>query len=94
MNKAQERDLLLEESVAYLIARRGRSHVRDLEGALNTLFANARFTGKSITEDFTREVLRDLLTVHERLVTIENIQKTVCDYYKLWVLELLSKRRP
>ncbi len=94
MNKAQERGVQLEESIARLIANRLRSHVRDLEGALNTLIANTRFTGREITESVTREVLRDLLTVHDRLITIENIQKTVCDYYKMRVSELLSKRRP
>lgn len=94
MNKAQERGVQLEEPVAFLIAKRLRSNVRDLEGALNTLIANARFTGRTITESFTREVLRDLLTVHDRLITIENIQKTVCEYYKIRMSELLSKRRP
>ena len=94
MNKAQEKEVQLDEPVAFLIAKRLRSHVRDLEGALNTLIANARFTGREITESFTREVLRDLLTVHDRLITIENIQKTVCEYYKLRMAELLSKRRP
>jgi len=94
MNKAQEKDVQLEESVAFLIAKRLRSHVRDLEGALNTLIANARFTGRDISENFAREVLRDLLTVHDRLITIENIQKTVCEYYKIRMAELLSKRRP
>jgi chromosomal replication initiator protein len=93
LNKAQERGVQLEESVAFLIAKRMRSNVRDLEGALNTLFANARFTGRSITEGFTREVLRDLLTVHDRLITIENIQKTVSEYYKIRVTELLSRKR-
>lgn len=93
LNKAQERGVQLDESVAFLIAERLRSHVRDLEGALNTLIANARFTGKAITESFTREVLRDLLTVHDRLITIENIQKTVCEYYQLRMSELLSRRR-
>ena len=93
MNKAQERGVRLDESVAFLIAKRMRSNVRDLEGALNTLFANARFTGMAITESFTREVLRDLLTVHERLITIENIQKNVCEYYKLRVSEMLSRKR-
>jgi chromosomal replication initiator protein len=93
MNKAQERGVQLDESVAFLIAKRMRSNVRDLEGALNTLFANARFTGRSITESFTREVLRDLLTVHDRLITIENIQKTVSEYYKIRVIELLSRKR-
>ena len=94
MNKAQERGVLLEESVAYLIARRVRSHVRDLEGALNTLFANSRFAGRAITEGFTQEVLRELFHVHDRLLTIENIQKAVCEYYKLRVSDLLSRRRP
>jgi len=94
MNKAQEKGVQLDEPVAFLIAKRLRSHVRDLEGALNTLIANARFTGREITESFTREVLRDLLTVHDRLITIENIQKTVCEYYKIRMAELLSKRRP
>ena len=93
MNKAQEKGVQLEEPVAFLVAKRLRSHVRDLEGALNTLIANARFTGRDITESFAREVLRDLLTVHDRLITIENIQKTVCEYYKLRMSELLSKRR-
>lgn len=94
LTKAQERGLVLDEPVAFLIAKRLQSHVRDLEGALNQLIANATFTGRKITENFTREVLRDLLTVHERLITIENIQKTVCEYYKIRVSELLSKRRP
>ena len=93
MNKAQEKGVQLEEPVAFLVAKRLRSHVRDLEGALNTLIANARFTGREITESFAREVLRDLLTVHDRLITIENIQKTVCEYYKLRISELLSKRK-
>ena len=93
MNKAQERDVSLDEAVAYLIARRIRSNVRDLEGALNTLFANARFTGRPITESFAQEVLRDLLLVHDRLITMENIQKSVAEYYKLRVADMLSRRR-
>jgi len=93
MNKAQERGVQLDESVAFLIAKRMRSNVRDLEGALNTLFANARFTGRNITESFTREVLRDLLTVHDRLITIDNIKKVVSEYYKVRMSELLSRKR-
>jgi chromosomal replication initiator protein len=93
LNKAQERGVELEESVAYLVARRIRSNVRDLEGALNTLCANARFTGRTISEGFAQEVLRDLLLVHDRLITIENIQKEVAEYYKLRVSDLLSRRR-
>jgi chromosomal replication initiator protein len=93
LNKAQEKGTELDEAVAYLVAKRIRSNVRDLEGALNTLCANARFTGRVITESFAQEVLRDLLLVHDRLITIENIQKEVADYYKLRVSDLLSRRR-
>lgn len=93
LNKAQERGVQLDEAVASLIAKRMRSNVRDLEGALNTLIANARFTGRAIDEAFAREVLRDLLTVHDRLITIENIQKTVAEYYKLRMSDLLVRRR-
>lgn len=83
----------LDEAVAFLIAKRMRSNVRDLEGALNTLFANAKFSGRDITEQFAREVLRDLLTVHDRLITIENIQRIVSEFYKIRVSDLLSRRR-
>jgi chromosomal replication initiator protein len=93
MNKAQERGLLLDESIAFLIAKRLRSNVRDLESALNTLSANSRFSGRPITEAFAQEVLRDLLLVHDRLITIENTQKTVAEYYKLKVSDMLSTRR-
>ncbi|MDX1378745.1 MAG: chromosomal replication initiator protein DnaA [Anaerolineales bacterium] len=93
LNKAQERDIALDEDVAFLIARRMRSNVRDLEGALNSLVAHSRFTGRSINEAFAREVLRDLLMVHDRLITIENTQKTVAEYYKIRVSDLLSRRR-
>jgi chromosomal replication initiator protein len=93
LNKAQERGLMLDEAVASLIANRMRSNVRDLEGALNTLCANARFSGRPITESFAQEVLRDLLLVHDRLITIENVQKTVAEYFKIKVTDLLSPRR-
>jgi chromosomal replication initiator protein len=93
MNKAQERGLMLDETVAFLIAKRMRSNVRDLEGALNTLFANARFSGRPITESFAQEVLRDLLLVHDRLITIENTQRTVAEYYNLKLSDMLSARR-
>jgi len=91
--KAAERELDLEEAVASLIAKRMRSNVRDLEGALNSLIANARFSGRRIDLDYTQEILRDVLAVHDRLVTIENIQKTVADFYQLRLTDLLSKRR-
>ncbi|MCJ7682168.1 MAG: DnaA/Hda family protein, partial [Candidatus Aminicenantes bacterium] len=93
LNKSQERGVVLDEAVAYLIARRVRSHVRELEGALNSLFATARFTGRAITESFAREVLRELFHVHDRLITIENIQKAVAEYYKMRVSDVLSRKR-
>jgi chromosomal replication initiator protein len=93
MKKAAESGLELDESVAMLIARRMRSNVRDLEGALNSLLANARFSGRVIDEAYTQEVLRDVLAVHDRQITLENIQKVVARYYQLRVADLLSKRR-
>jgi chromosomal replication initiator protein len=79
--------------VALFIAKRIRSNVRELEGALRRVIANSRFTGHPITVDYTKEVLKDLLSLQARLITIENIQKTVADYYKIRVTELLSERR-
>jgi chromosomal replication initiator protein len=67
--------------------------VRELEGALRRVIANSRFTGHPITLDFTKEALKDLLSMQARLITVENIQKTVADYYKVRVADLLSKRR-
>lgn len=92
-SKATDRGLDLDDSVSFLIAKRIRSNVRDLEGALNSLIANARFSGRQIDLDYTQEILRDVLAVHDRLITIENIQKLVADYYQLRVADLLSKRR-
>jgi chromosomal replication initiator protein len=74
-------------------AKRIRSNVRELEGALRRIIANARFTGQAITLDFAKEALKDLLNLQARLVTIENIQKTVADYFKVRMSELLSERR-
>ena len=93
MSKAEAEDIVLPEEVAFFIAKRIRSNVRELEGALRRVMANSRFTGRPINLDFAKEALRDLLALQERLVSIENIQKTVADYYKLRVADLLSKRR-
>ena len=93
MKKADENDIRLPGEVAFFIAKRLRSNVRELEGALNRVIANANFTGRAITIDFVREALRDLLALQEKLVTIDNIQKTVAEYYKIKVADLLSKRR-
>ena len=79
--------------MAFFIAKRIRSNVRELEGALRRVIANSRFTGRPITLEFAKEALKDLLALQERLVTIENIQKTVAEYYKIRVADLLSKRR-
>ena len=93
MSKAAADDVVLPEEVAFFIAKRIRSNVRELEGALRRVIANSRFTGRSITLDFAKEALRDLLAMQDRLVSIENIQKTVADYFKLRVADLLSKKR-
>ena len=93
MSKAQAEGTVLPEEVAFFIAKRIRSNVRELEGALRRVVANARFTGRPITMDFTKEALRDLLALQDKLVTVENIQKTVADCFKIRVADLLSKRR-
>jgi chromosomal replication initiator protein len=93
MSKAQGAHVDLPEEVAFFIAKRIRSNVRELEGALRRVAANAQFTGRPITLDFAKEALRDLLALQEKLVTVENIQKTVAEYYKIRVADLLSKRR-
>jgi len=93
LSKAAARGLEIPESVAFLIAKRMRSNVRDLEGALNTLSARANFLGVPINDDFAQETLRDLLTVHSQAITISNIQKTVADYYQLRLSDLLSMNR-
>ncbi|MFW1142172.1 chromosomal replication initiator protein DnaA, partial [Vibrio parahaemolyticus] len=85
MKKAEDHQIHLADEVAFFIAKRLRSNVRELEGALNRVIANANFTGRPITIDFVREALRDLLALQEKLVTIDNIQKTVAEYYKIKV---------
>jgi chromosomal replication initiator protein len=93
LSKAHARNIQLPDDVAYLIARRMRSNVRDLEGALNTLAARANFTGRAITVEFAQETLRDLLRAQQQAISIANIQKTVADYYQLRLADLNSKRR-
>jgi chromosomal replication initiator protein len=93
MSKASASNVELPEEVAFFVAKRIRSNVRELEGALRRVIANSQFTGRPITLDFAKEALKDLLALQERLVTIENIQKTVAEYYKIRVADLLSKRR-
>jgi len=93
MSKAVIEGVALPEEVAFFIAKRIRSNVRELEGALRRVIANYRFTGRAIDIDFAKEALRDLLALQERLVSIENIQKTVAEYFKIRVGDLLSKKR-
>lgn len=93
MSKAAASHMELPEEVAFFIAQRIRSNVRELEGALHRVMANASFTGRPITLEFAKEALRDLLALQDKLVTIENIQKTVAEYSKVRVADLLSKRR-
>ena len=93
MSKAEAEHIDLPEEVAFFMAQRIRSNVRELEGALRRVMANSAFTGRPITLEFAKEALRDLLALQDRLVTVENIQKTVAEYFKLRVADLLSKRR-
>jgi chromosomal replication initiator protein len=93
MSKAEADGVDLPEQVAFFIAKRIRSNVRELEGALRRVIANSKFTGRPINLEFAKEALRDLLALQERLVSIENIQKTVADYFKIRVGDLLSKKR-
>jgi chromosomal replication initiator protein len=93
MSKAAADGVALPEEVAFFIAKRIRSNVRELEGALRRVIANSRFTQRPINLDFAKEALRDLLALQARLVSIENIQKTVAEYFKIRVGDLLSKRR-
>jgi len=93
MKKAEIERVALSEDVAFFIARRVRSSVRDLEGALRRVAANSRFSGQEITIPFAQETLKDLFQVHDRQVSIDNIQRTVVEYYKIKIADLLSKRR-
>lgn len=93
MSKAEQTKTKLPDEVAFFIAKRIRSNVRELEGALKRVIANANFTGRQITLDFVREALKDLIAAQDKRINIENIQKTVAEYYKIKVSDLLSKRR-
>jgi chromosomal replication initiator protein len=93
MKKASVEGVVLPSEVAFLIAKRIRSNVRELEGALRRVIATSRFLDREITMDFAKTALGDLLSLQDRLVTIDNIQKTVAQYYKIRVADLMSKRR-
>ena len=93
LKKADADGLALDENVAFFIAKHIQSNIRELEGALKRVLAYSRFTGQPITVDLAREALRDVLASQNRQVSIENIQKTVADYYKIKVSEMYSKKR-
>jgi len=93
VNKAAQANIDLPTEVAFFVAKRIHSNVRELEGALKRIIASAKFTGRSIDLKFTKEALRDLLALQDKLVSIENIQKTVAEYYKIRVADLHSARR-
>ena len=93
MSKAQQQGIALPESVAFFLAQRISSNVRELEGALRRVLATARFTQRPVSLDLAREALRDLLAVQQKLVTIENIQSTVANYYRIRTSDLSSKNR-
>ncbi len=93
LKKATAEGLVLDETVAFFVAKHIQSNIRELEGALKRVMAYARFTGQVISVDLAREALRDVLASQSRQVSIENIQKTVADYYKIKVSEMYSKKR-
>jgi chromosomal replication initiator protein len=93
MKKAEQQKVDLPHEAAFFIAQRIRSNVRELEGALKRVIASAHFMGRKIDIDLIRESLKDLLALQDKQVSIDNIQRTVAEYYKIKVADILSKRR-
>lgn len=94
IRKAEVEGTLMPEEVAFFVAKNVRSNVRELEGALRKILAHSRFNVKEISIQLAREALRDLLSIQNRQISIENIQKTVADFYKIKVADMYSKKRP
>ena len=94
INKAHAEGAEMPEEVAFFVAKNVRSNVRELEGALRKILAYSRFNQKEISIQLAREALRDLLSIQNRQISVENIQKTVADYYKIKVADMYSKKRP
>ena len=95
LRKAEQEGIALPEDVAFFIAKHLRSNVRELEGALKKVVAYARFHGRDVANvDICKDALKDLLSASSGQVTVENIQRTVADYYKIKVADMYSKRRP
>lgn len=93
MKKAEAEQVDLDPSVAFFIAERIRSNVRELEGALRRVIANARFTGRQISVDQVKRALRDLFAIQDRQISIDNIQRNTAQYFNIKLLDMLSKRR-
>jgi chromosomal replication initiator protein len=94
INKAKAEGTEMPEEVAFFVAKNVRSNVRELEGALRKILAYSRFNQKEISIALAREALRDLLSIQNRQISVENIQKTVADYYKIKIADMYSKKRP
>lgn len=94
MRKAQSEGVSLSEDVAFFVAKHLRSNVRELEGALRKILAYSKFHGREVSIELTKEALKDLLTVQNRQISVENIQKTVADFYNIKVADMYSKKRP
>ena len=94
IRKAEVEHAVMPEEVAFFVAKNVRSNVRELEGALRKILAYSRFNQKEISIQLAREALRDLLSIQNRQISVENIQKTVADYYKIKVADMYSKKRP
>ncbi len=94
MRKAEAEGALMPEDVAFFVAKNVRANVRELEGALRKILAYSRFSHKDINIQLAREALKDLLSIQNRQVGVENIQKTVADFYKIKVADMYSKKRP
>ena len=94
IRKADAEGAVLPEEVAFFVAKNVRSNVRELEGALRKILAYSRFNHKDISIQLTRDALRDLLSIQNRQISVENIQKTVADYYKIKIADMYSKKRP
>jgi len=94
INKAHAEGIVMPEEVAFFVAKNVRSNVRELEGALRKILAYSRFNQKEISIALAREALRDLLSIQNRQISVENIQKTVADYYKIKIADMYSKKRP
>jgi chromosomal replication initiator protein len=91
--KALQLGTLVPDDVAFFVGKRIRSNIRDLEGALRRLIANSKFTGREISLEFAKDALRDILAAQDKQVTLENIQKTVAEYFQIRTSELLSSKR-